>query len=142
MVNNRWLGPLARMDDRRLPKKILFGWLSQRRPAHGTRMRWRDCARKDLKKFNIDERRWYQLAQDRSGWRRSCRTGLEDVTEARVAEDERRRTRVEDSIENSGSSTATDKPYQCSVCERAFRQKQDIDRNRCVTTRQKHLTVT
>ncbi len=36
---------------------------------------------------------------------------------ARVAEDERRRrTRVEDSIENSGSSTATDKPYQCSVC--------------------------
>ncbi len=79
------------------------------------------------------------MAQDRSGWRSSCRTGLEDVTEARVAEDERRRrTRVEDSIENSGSSTATDKPYQCSVCERAFRQKQDIDRHRCVTTRQKH----
>ncbi len=72
------------------------------------------------------------------GWRRSCRTGLEDVTEARVAEDERRRTRVEeDSIENSGSSTATDKPYQCSVCVRAFRRKQDIDRHsRCVTTRQ------
>ncbi len=45
-----------------------------------------------------------------------CVCVLEDVTEARVAEDERRRTRVEDSIENSGSSTATDKPYQCSVC--------------------------
>ncbi len=45
---------------------------------------------------------------------------------------------VEDSIENSGSSTATDKPYQCSVCERAFRRKQDIDRHRCVTTCQKH----
>ncbi len=59
------------------------------------------------------------MAQDRSGWRRSCRTGLEDVTEARVAEDEkRRRTCVEDSIENSGSSTATDKLYQCSVCVR------------------------
>ncbi len=42
-------------------------------------------------------------AQDRSGWR----TGLEGVTEARVAEDERRiRTCVEDSIEISGSSTA------------------------------------
>ncbi len=38
-----------------------------------------------------------------------------------MAEDERRRTRVEDSSKNSGSSTATDKPYQCSVCERAFR---------------------
>ncbi len=84
-------------------------------------MRWRDRVRKDLKKFNIDERRWYQLAQDRSGWRRNYRTGLEDVTEARVAEDERIRTRVEDSSKNSGSSTATEKPYQCSVCVRAFR---------------------
>ncbi len=57
----------------------------------------RSC-QKDLKKFKIDER-WYQLAQDRSGWRRSGRTGLEDVAEARVAEDERRkRTRVEDSF--------------------------------------------
>ncbi len=76
----RWLGHLARMDDHRLPKKKLFGWLPQRRPAHGTRMRWRDCVRKDLNRFNIDDRKWYQLAQDRSGWRRSCRTGLEDVT--------------------------------------------------------------
>ncbi len=55
----RWLGHLARMDDHRLPKKILFGWLPQCRPAHGTRMRWRDRVRKDLKKFNIDERMWY-----------------------------------------------------------------------------------
>ncbi len=76
------------MDDHRLPKKILFGWLPQRCPAHGTRMRWRDRVRKDLKKFNIDERRWYQLAQDRSGWRRSCRTGLEDVTGQRMRGEE------------------------------------------------------
>ncbi len=38
----RWLGHLARMDDHRLAKKILFGWLPQRCPAHGTRMRWRE----------------------------------------------------------------------------------------------------
>ncbi len=34
--------------------------------------------------------------------------------------------------------TVTDKPYQCSTCERAFIRKQDIDRHRCVTTRWKH----
>ncbi len=34
-----------------------------------------------------------------------------------------------------GGMTVTDKPYQCSVCERAFIRKQDIGRHRCVTTR-------
>ncbi len=101
----------------------------------------RSC-QKRFEKFNIDERRWYQLAQDRSGWRRNYRTGLEDVTEARVAEDERRRrTRVEDSTENSDSSTATDKPYQCSVCERTFRRKQDIDRHMCHHSSETVITV-
>ncbi len=42
----RWLGHLGRMDDHRLPKKILFGWLPQRCPAHGTRVRWRDPCQK------------------------------------------------------------------------------------------------
>ena len=47
----RWAGYVARMDDFRLPKIILFGWLPQRRPAHETKQRWRDKVRKDLKQF-------------------------------------------------------------------------------------------
>ena len=65
----RWLGHVARMEDHRLPKKILFGWLPQCHPAHGTKMRWRDRVRKDMKKFCIEEGNWSRLAQDRSGWR-------------------------------------------------------------------------
>ncbi len=61
------------------------------------------------------------------------------VTEARVAEDERRRrTRVEDSIEISGSSTATDKPYRCSVCVREHSDESKTLIDTCVTIRQKH----
>ena len=63
----RWLGHMARMDDHRLPKKVLFGWLPQRRPAHGTKIRWRDRIRKDMMKFKIEERCWFSLAQEREG---------------------------------------------------------------------------
>ena len=29
-----WLGHTTRMDDVRIPKRLLFGWLPQSRPAH------------------------------------------------------------------------------------------------------------
>ena len=34
-----WLGHLSRMDDHRLPKTIIFGWLSQHHPADETKTR-------------------------------------------------------------------------------------------------------
>ena len=97
-------------------------------------MRWRDCVRKDLKKFGIDESRWYRSAQDRSGWRSECRIGLRAVTEARVAEDERKRRTRE---EGNCGRLVINKLYQCLLSGRSFQRKQDIDRHRCVTTRLK-----
>ena len=51
----RWFGRLARMDDHRLSKKILFGWLPKHRPAHETKIQ----VKRDLKKFGID-RGWFR----------------------------------------------------------------------------------
>ena len=54
-------------------------------------MRLRDRARKDLKKFGIEEGSWYRVAQERGSWRERRRAGLVDATEKRVQEDEMRK---------------------------------------------------
>ena len=51
----RWLGHVARMPDTRHSKQMLFGWLPQKHPAHGAKLRWRDKVRQDLKKCKISE---------------------------------------------------------------------------------------
>ena len=121
------------MDDHRLPKKILFGWLSKRRPAHGTKIRWLDQIKRDLKKFGIEERGWLGLAQDRARWRGCCKTGLERITRRRLDEDDmRRRARLAVNANKSASET---RPLECATCRRTFRRQQDINRYGCVTTR-------
>ena len=134
----RWLGHVARMEEDRIPKRLLFGWLPQRRPAHGTKTRWRDRVRKDLKRFGIAEsiRSWYRVAQERGCWRGKCHAGLEDVTGKRVQENEQRRRRREETGSRQLEDT-TAKPFECEICHRHFRRRQDIARHRCVTTRPK-----
>ena len=131
---------MARMDDNRIPERMLFGWLPQQRPAHGTKMRWRDRVRKDLKKFDIEEGSWYRVAQERGSWRERCCAGLVDATEKRVQEDEvrKRKKPAERSSEVSTQpGEATGLPFKCDTCQRTFRRRQDIARHRCVTTRPK-----
>ena len=85
-----WLGHVARMNER-FPKTLLFGWLPQCRPAHGVKMRWRDRARKDLKRFGVAETSWYQMAQERCVWRGKYREGLEAAMEKQVEADKLRK---------------------------------------------------
>ncbi len=51
-----WLGHVASMPDHRIPKSMLFGWLSHPRPQGGPRRRWRDVVRKDFKEVNVSEK--------------------------------------------------------------------------------------
>ena len=101
----RWLGHTARMDDVRIPKRLLFGWLPRSRPAHGAKLRWRDKVRQDLKRFCIAEAGWYCLAQDRTIWKDLYQQGLKKV-------------------QNAAPSTM----FACDICHRQFRRRQDIAR--------------
>ena len=100
----RWLGHIA---DTRHPKKLLFGWFHQKRPAHGTKLRWRDKVRQDFKKCGIVEASWYKEAQDRASWHSLSTYGLNKHVMA----------------------PPLSKPFVCATCHCSFRRTQDIARH-------------
>ncbi|XP_069976542.1 uncharacterized protein [Penaeus vannamei] len=52
----RWLGHVVRMEDRRIPKDLLYGELGQgKRPKGRLQLRHKDVCKRDLKALNIDE---------------------------------------------------------------------------------------
>ena len=55
----RCLGHLECMEDYRLPRKIMHGWLLSPRPPHGVKLRCRDKVMQDLKKIGISDN-WSQ----------------------------------------------------------------------------------
>ena len=65
----RWVGHIARLDDGRLPKQVLFGELPATRPRHGPKKRFRDVIIADLREAEIPEAHWYEAAQNRADWR-------------------------------------------------------------------------
>ena len=106
----RWLGHIARMDNHRLPKQLLFGELIRTRPRHGTKKRWRDQVAADVRQITD----WYEMSLDRKEWNNLCKAHA-----------------VPDSEENNPGTTSnsarSDTAYQCT-CERNFRLQIDLTR--------------
>ena len=112
MVQQRrleWLGHLARLDDTRVPKQLLFACLPQSRPFCGPRRRWKDTIHTDLSVAGV--RNWFELASDRGEWRGVVTAAGEDKEPA-------------------------PKSIECPTCNRLFRRSSDMVRHKCSTIRQ------
>ena len=64
----RWLGHLGRMEDTRLPKKMLFGKLAGRLPKGRPRKRWQALTAEDLRHTKLGHKSWHVKCKDREYW--------------------------------------------------------------------------
>ena len=112
----RWLGHVGRMDETRLPKKILFGELRKTRPRHGAKRRWRDVVKADVEAIGVGEG-WYETCQDRKEWFRVCSSGVAEVSKSR-------RENV-----SSAVNRQPERGFTCA-CGRMFRRQSDLTRHR------------
>ncbi len=111
-----WLGHVARMDDARIPKVLLFSLLPQRRPPGGPRKRWRDCVITDLKAVGALDN-WYRLANEsRSAWRTCYR-------------------------QQDPSPSVPIVVVACDVCQRSFSRSSDKQRHKCLPERRKPVEL-
>jgi len=62
-----WLGPLDRMEENSMPKKIFTQELEGMRRRGRPRKRWKEEVERDLQLLGV--RRWTELVADRKKWK-------------------------------------------------------------------------
>ena len=69
-IQLRWAGHVARMEDHRLPKIILYSEISSGLRNRGApKKRYKDTLKTSLGACNISHLEWTTLAEDRGTWR-------------------------------------------------------------------------
>jgi len=82
----RWAGHVVRMQDTRIPKQVFFGQLETgKRLACGPLQRYKDSLKANLRRCSLDPKLLCSDAQNRSGWRATCRAAVAEFEDARIA---------------------------------------------------------
>ena len=94
----RWTGHVVRMNNDRIPKKLLYGRLATGRSKQGNHNTYLNSVRSTLKGCGIECGRLENIASKRSLWRTSVKTGIakaeEDRTKRLISKRVRRKARA------------------------------------------------
>ena len=114
----RWAGHIVRMPMSRLPKKILYGELSNgKRNQGGQRKRFKDNLKRNLKQCAINTEDWEEQASNRPGWRHAIHTGAAHSEQQRKEHSEK--LRAERNARQQAVGTApTSTEFRCPICLR------------------------
>ena len=73
----RWLGHVARMEDGRIPKDLLYGELVKGvRPRGRPNLRFKDICKRDMKALNISIDTWENMTANLDAWKYTVQVGL------------------------------------------------------------------
>ena len=75
----RWCGHVIRMDNTQIPKQVFYGQLHHgfQRPG-GQYKRYKDCLKSTMTQCGITPSELETLAMDRTGWRSTCKSAVEE----------------------------------------------------------------
>ena len=80
-LSRRWIlfaGFVARMENTKLPKCVMFGELvGGAGCVGGQEKKWMGCLLDDLRAFGINADQWTTAAKDEGKWRRTAEQGAE-----------------------------------------------------------------
>ena len=116
----RWANHVFRMPDERLPKRLLYGELSEGKRSLGDqRKRYKDTLKASLESCGINSNTWEEMAQDRPTWHNAVSTGVSSFEAKRVEEQKQKRQhrKIKASTASQFVSTLA---YPCPKCTRLF----------------------
>ena len=118
----RWLGHVCRMQDRRIPKDLLFGELALgTRPRGRPNLRYKDVCKRDLKECGINPADLQAAASDRAKWRGTIGLGSRQAEERRISLKKKRRE--ERKLRAASTPSTPGQEFTCTKCRRACRSR-------------------
>ena len=117
----RWLGRVARMEDGRIPKDMLYGELATgSRPAGRPTLWYKDVCKRDLRAPDIAPTDLEALAADRNVWRLTTKSAAVKIEQKLKGQHEmkRQRRRV-----RAASDTLDDTAFVCTTCKKTCRSR-------------------